>query len=658
MKKIKLIVTFLLFAIGYIFNGELFILYLDGFQGSYYQSDFYFVSREKGIEEREIIEDFLNAAKVHEVDFFFLDSTIISAYSKDITVFGTPNALEALQANGIAEGHYNSLFMGETGIVYKDFSEITTIEKFTNCYYIGDSSQAEAMRLFKAELIGKYGGGLPKQFGSDRETWLNLFAVWSIIFGGVSLLSIYEIISLKKEITVRITLGEDVRIIFLKSAVQDAAIVAGAFISLPVILSRYSHVLFKFQAFMAATLVLLLINTLINAAILRVDFKKGLAARSNGGGLLVANYTLKTVTALLTLIVLAYNFTIIAQGYLMYEQRDFFTDHKEYSYYQLNYKVVNHLGKTMEDTTLMNQEFYRRFQNVSLQYNEMTANFNSPYPVLLINSNTFEEIAPLNASLAETAKSLEGDYFILLPAGIAENSSEHSIAEEIFNAFFVRTRDSAIKTVTYTGDLDLVGIHNLPWNCVSRIMRKPIILFNNTLQQADGFRENDSLYYAYSTMYNIPQKGFDDFVAEYQLTDQIVAVSNVFDVYVRNWTIVSRNMKLTVILTIFLLLLELSLISFIIKLEYQFNAMELALKKVLGYSLFSRNSRLMIITLTVFLLSAILAFLLGWLLGIKFGENLLWGGLILLAFEFVCILKKALTLEKANVPAILKGKVL
>ena len=38
MKKIKLIIISLLISIGFLFNGELFVLYLDYFQNAYYQS--------------------------------------------------------------------------------------------------------------------------------------------------------------------------------------------------------------------------------------------------------------------------------------------------------------------------------------------------------------------------------------------------------------------------------------------------------------------------------------------------------------------------------------------------------------------------------------------------------------------------------------------
>ncbi|WP_041445072.1 hypothetical protein [Syntrophobotulus glycolicus] len=656
MKKIKLIIIYLLITIGFIFNGELFILYLDGFQESYYQSGFDFVNRQAVIGEKEVIQDFLNAGKEYDVDFFFLDITFISAYKKEITVFGTPNALKTLQAKGIPEGKYNSLFMGETQVKYEDFSNIKTIEKFKDCYYIGDPSHQEAMRLFKASLIGKYGGGLPNLFSSDQETWLNLFSVWSIIFGLILLLTIYEIISLKKEIMVRITLGEDVKALFGKNALADLAILAGAFISIPFLLRPFSNVFFKIEALALAFLVFMIANTLINAAILRVNLKKDIAARRSGGGLLTANYILKTVTTILTLIVLSSNFAILVQGYLMYKQSDFFSEHKDYKYYQLNYRVDNHLGKTTSDDETMNQEFYQRFQNYSLQYNDLTAELSSPYPVILINRNSFEEILRVNNALAETVESADDDYYILIPSGISEDSQEYAIAKEIFTGLF--GRNISLKTKVYHDDVSLVGIHNMVDKYVSRPMANPIILFNNTLQQIDEDQADNAMYYAYSTMYNIPEQDFNNFITEYQLSDQITVKSNALDVYEYNWTMISRNMKLVVILSIFLLALELALISFILKLEYQFNAMELALKKVLGYSFFARNKRLILITFVVFLLSLFLAFLLKGLLGIAEGADLIWGGLILLALESGFIAKKASAMEKANIPAILEGRIL
>nr|WP_019850751.1 hypothetical protein [Desulfitobacterium sp. PCE1] len=84
----------MLISIGFLFNGELFVLYLDYFKNSYYQSGFDFVNMNAAIEDEEVIQDFLQAGEAYDVDFFFLDSRIISAYAKEITIFGTPKALK------------------------------------------------------------------------------------------------------------------------------------------------------------------------------------------------------------------------------------------------------------------------------------------------------------------------------------------------------------------------------------------------------------------------------------------------------------------------------------------------------------------------------------------------------------------------------------
>jgi hypothetical protein len=660
MKKIKIILIFLFIAVGYIFNGELFIRYLDTFQDSYYQSTFSFASRDETLSEADIIRDFLDASQAHQVDFFFLDNAVRSAYTKEITIYGAPNAIKSLQADGIIAGKNGSLFMGDMYVAYHDFSELETIEQFDTCYYIGDQSQLEAMSAFKAALIEQYGGGFPKLLGSDRETWLNLFSVWLIIFVFILLLTAYEIITLKKEVVVRVTLGEDVRTIFAKNALADAAILLCAFIALPIVLLPLAgNPLFKLPALALSFIIVIIANTAINAWILRMSFKKDMVTRRSGGWLLSVNYGLKLLTTILTLIVLSGNFYVLAQGYQLYRQKDFFLEHKDYAYYQLNYKMNNHVGRSaMSDTALMNQDFYRRFQADSLQYADLTANYDSPYPVLLINRNSAKEIAGAYPAMAEAVNNAEEGYYILIPPHISADSVEYSVAEDIFVAFLGSKYRSSIRTKEYADAVSIIGVHNQVLKFRSVPMDSPIILFDNTWQQSDEYQAESDMYYAYDTLYHIPEAEFRAFISEYQLAEQIVAQSNVLDVYQRHWADASRSMKLVVILSLFLLALEIALIGLIIRLEYQFNATEMALKKVLGYSLLARNRRLLSITLAVFLVSLLLAFLLRGLLGLAVGANLLWGGLILVVIELWYISKRAKAMEKANVSSILKGKVL
>ena len=74
MKKIKGVVCMILFAAGFLFNGELYIFYLDNFQNNYYYAAVSFQKVESDVTDGEIAEDFLKTAERYDVDFFMVNN--------------------------------------------------------------------------------------------------------------------------------------------------------------------------------------------------------------------------------------------------------------------------------------------------------------------------------------------------------------------------------------------------------------------------------------------------------------------------------------------------------------------------------------------------------------------------------------------------------
>ena len=97
IKSMKYLIGFLLLMIGFLFNGELFLLYADNFQNSYYRTSLAFFQSSRDPENEEIAADFLEAGEKTDVDFYFVDGRIVSEYEKDVNIYGTPGALEALR---------------------------------------------------------------------------------------------------------------------------------------------------------------------------------------------------------------------------------------------------------------------------------------------------------------------------------------------------------------------------------------------------------------------------------------------------------------------------------------------------------------------------------------------------------------------------------
>ena len=112
MKRIKILIFIVLLSVGFLFNGELYMLYLDNFQESCYQANFYTDIPTMEVSDDRIRQDFVETGKKHDVEFFVVDQKIHSAYETKVTIYGTKGALQHLSSMGIKDGKNKSLFFG------------------------------------------------------------------------------------------------------------------------------------------------------------------------------------------------------------------------------------------------------------------------------------------------------------------------------------------------------------------------------------------------------------------------------------------------------------------------------------------------------------------------------------------------------------------
>ena len=163
-------------------------------------------------------------------------------------------------------------------------------------------------------------------------------------------------------------------------------------------------------------------------------------------------------------------------------------------------------------------------------------------------------------------------------------------------------------------------------------------------------------YWNYGTIYRIEEDRYTDFLERFRLTDEIERASNVLDLYEYNRAIIQRSLRITAVLSVFLLVLEFSLISFILKLQYRLNAVEMALKKILGYTLIARNRLLISLTAGSCVISLTAAFAVSLFVDFSPGGYVLAAGISVTALEMILMLRKAISLEKERIPQILKGE--
>lgn len=657
MKKVKYMISILLIISGFLFTGELFIYFLDNFQESYYRANFVFDNLPDENTNPYIVEEFLLVAQETGVDFFIVDSNIVSDYEKYITVYGTENAIKALKNRKILDKEYEGLFTGKTKVRYLDFEKVENIKRFDNFYFIGENSKLENMRAFKKKLINEYGGGFPRVYGSDRSLYTNLFLVWGTIFILLTLLNVYEVIFQKKEIVIRLLLGEDLKIIFLKNILMDIVVFSLMFLFLPKILINVSNVFFEYRYVITLYLIFILVSILIHASVFHINLKKDFANSKNSKTFLAMNYFLKIITTMLSTLLLAGNISILAEGINYYRQKDFFETNKEYCYYQLNYKIKNSIGKTGDDCCLVMQKFYQQYKSQSLQYIDLTNALECTYPFIVINKNSRDEVLKENPDMKNSLDQAKEDkYYFLIPDAMSENDEELNKAKEVFRFYFVQENSDDIEIIKYKDSLTLMSINYQLHLYRSKLIKNPIILLDNHSKiQEDLDSASRQLYYAYDIMYNIKQDDFDNFIQENQLENQIVVKTNVYELYQYNWKIIKRSVKLISVFSAFLILIQMSLIVFIIKIEYKVNSVEIAIKKVLGYNRLERNRKIFYSSL-ITMISISVSIILCLIFHIEQGVYLLISSVAIGLFEWIYIQIKISSVERSRIATILKGE--
>lgn len=158
-------------------------------------------------------------------------------------------------------------------------------------------------------------------------------------------------------------------------------------------------------------------------------------------------------------------------------------------------------------------------------------------------------------------------------------------------------------------------------------------------------------------MIKVPDSKYLKFIKKHNLEDQIANKINVWSWYKSEKTKWMRSSKLSAVLALLIFILELFYIFNIVRMEYRVNAVEHALGKVLGYSLYQRNRKVFSVVIVASVLGTLFALLLNKFLNMD--ENicsLLIGGGILLALEIVILISNIIRMERRRITNILKGQ--
>ena len=244
-----------------------------------------------------------------------------------------------------------------------------------------------------------------------------LFLFMAIISFSLMILLLFPSIAFqKKEIFLKIALGESIKAIISKNIILDFIIHSIMFVFSLCATSTFTNSLFKIKYIMFIYFIFILLNSLAYFTIRLYDVRKILTNSNFSKNLLNLNYIIKLGSILLTVIILVSNFSIIFDSYKFYKQGDYFKKYKDYYYISFNYKTAyddksNNID-TIDMTSDIREIFYRTYFNkFDAQGLVTTGLFGKS--VLIANKNNISYLSDNISSLKN--KKLDKDVYFLFP---------------------------------------------------------------------------------------------------------------------------------------------------------------------------------------------------------------------------------------------------
>ncbi|MDR1158170.1 MAG: hypothetical protein LBK75_07680 [Oscillospiraceae bacterium] len=667
MRAIKYVITLFLLLIAFLATGERFIYHLVHFENTFSGMTFeYELYGQKG--STALTKDKIaSALEENTFDVFRIDTRYLSDFKEEKIIYGTRGALEELRRRGIVPQVYKSMFIGEVEIIFKDFSEIENIYESDVFYYIGTLEQAASFKNITASELAEYYQvkELKVVNGSESGVYATLILVWGTAFLLVLFLTLYQTIISRKEMMIRMTLGDNPLREFSFNVILDTTIYSVCFFVLAFILEQFAHVHYKFGYILVMFFSMLALNALINLLTTRISLKKDLSNSLNHKGILTATYIVKSISTLMAFVVLSANCIIIVEAFDCFKQEKFFETQKDYGYYKLNYSTTiknsDDLKKVTEDEKGLWYKFDSRFGNNSLHLFDLSDSYGRN--VVLLNSNAMDLMLPyIGADLeqkVELAKaSGEEKIFVFFPKDYDLKTFSETI--EMTAGIFLHNIQGDINehltTDVYEKNSYLLGVNSGRNMYRSVFLKNPIVIFD-VMEESYIKRCLNPLYLANDFLYSVPDLDFEQFInTSSNSENMIVRATNAWELYLYNRAGIERTLKLMSAVSALIMLLEILMIAFIVRLEYTINGIEMSVKKTLGYSLIEQNKRLFALPCVLLPFYTVCAIVVVKLIGYGDAFYVLLCGMAIFAIEVLFVTLQCIRTNKIKTTSILKGK--
>lgn len=644
----KYLTNILLTIIVLVFIGETYVWHISEFETKFSYVTFYM---QKGTTQEEMLSDISHAADKEDVMVFVVDRKIESALLEKVRIYGTTGVKEYLKDDtDVCDGNFDSVFLGKSIVRIHHFKEIPDVTIENTYRVIGEK---ENVVRFKQDLVDKYAGAFPREGYQSFNSRLDIILVWGIVLVFFLLLTLFQVALIKKEMIIRLISGERLGEFVVKKILADIFFYLVIFSISILILKHFTEVTYQLGTSVVCILAFLIINSILYIWLFITDYKKDMTTKRSAKKVLGISYTYKVVTVFITILLMSSCMGLIYEGIQYYKQNDFFENHRNYSYVMI--ATLN--DKREEQAYQLCQDIYKKYalqgKTISLTGLQDLDSKDDNY--IFADRGT---VGYLKSKIPElNHMDLEEKVYIIRPNDYEKTGNKKENSNRIFTTYYNSPTQANSATgnsklqfqeIRYSGNIEIISLNGED-GVDSAIKKNPVILLNNLNP------ESIDQYVWQATMLDISKTEWKALLKDNDFEHEIAYRTNVYDNYIYHLKMIKRGILIGIVLLSILLLLESLIIRTILKYEYQINAIELSIKKVMGYGIFSRHKRIIGITVSCGTVGLLLAVAACFFLGLSAYSYILSGGALILITELAVVIRYIYHLESVNVQRILKG---
>ncbi|MDE6232753.1 MAG: hypothetical protein K2M60_05335, partial [Lachnospiraceae bacterium] len=329
MKVVRIIILFFALVLGFVLQTEIFQSELWNFDGAYYLIMQYDVEEDK---MNTFLEDVYTEAENNNVSVFSTNVSVKTKHNSVLNIYGDSDVIkeDLKKVMGIEEQTYSSLLNGSTRVEYKDFFELALHENNTkkSISFIGD--EADIINVYKA-IADKYDVSYPEYFQATEEDMVII--VWSMIAFLIIAMSCIEVLRRKKEVVIRISLGESAAGMIAKSVLKDIIQYAVVYILARSFVFYYISGEYAEKVALGIYIIGVIVSLLPYIAFARYDVRKAFHNVSDSKEVLYTLYFVKFVVTALAIFTITTNLGSIHWN--MVSDDELIEQYKECSYITL-----------------------------------------------------------------------------------------------------------------------------------------------------------------------------------------------------------------------------------------------------------------------------------------------------------------------------------